>query len=496
MSLTGLIGTVAEDPNLSNALEYLGLPGSGGADLVAPAALRPVLIAALTGASQAPSEAGTAAPEAKPPFVLAITATAREAEDLTTALGSLLPNPNAAAYFPAWETLPHERLSPRSDTSGRRLAVLRRLVNPDADDPRSGPLQVVATPVRSVLQPLVGGLGQLEPVRLDLGDQADLEEVVTRLVEIGYARVDLVTNRGEIAVRGGILDVFPPTEEHPLRIEFFGSEVEEIRPFKGADQRSLGTSTETLWAPPCRELLLTPTVRHRAKQLAAEYPGLGEILGKMSDGITVEGMEAFAPLLADRMELLLDSLPPASIVVACDPERIRTRAADLVRTSQEFLEASWVNAAAGAEVPIDLGGAAFRPITAVRAAAGDLGIRWWTITPFAAEEDQHLSGRKLGAGPGVATRSTAGTGRSGADGRRPASATWPARIRPDRPRRRGSVSWAAGCRCWPVPPRRVRPGLGPDRAAGRLRQGFWRGLWPPARRPLGVDRVRPGRPSG
>ena len=415
MSLTGLIGTVAEDPNLKNALEYLGLPGSDGADLVAPAALRPVLIAALAGASQAPSEAGTAESEAKPPFVLAITATAREAEDLTTALGSLLPDPHAAAYFPAWETLPHERLSPRSDTSGRRLAVLRRLVNPDAGDPRSGPLQVVATPVRSVLQPLVGGLGQLEPVRLDLGDQADLEEVVTRLVEIGYARVDLVTNRGEIAVRGGILDVFPPTEEHPLRIEFFGSEVEEIRPFKGADQRSLGTSIETLWAPPCRELLLTPTVRHRAKQLAAEYPGLGEILGKMSDGITVEGMEAFAPLLADRMELLLDSLPPAAIVVACDPERIRTRAADLVRTSQEFLEASWVNAAAGAEVPIDLGGAAFRPITQVRAAAGDLGVRWWTITPFAAEEDQHLSGRKLGAGPGAVTRSTAGAGRSGDD---------------------------------------------------------------------------------
>src|SRR6185437_12200721 len=119
-------------------------------------------------------------------------------------------------------------------------------------------------------------------------------------------------------------------------------------------------------------LLLTPTVRHRAKQLAAEYPGLGEILGKMSDGITVEGMEAFAPLLADRMDLLFDSLPPGSIVVACDPERIRTRAADLVRTSQEFLEASWVNAAAGAEVPIDLGGAAFRPITEIRSAASSL----------------------------------------------------------------------------------------------------------------------------
>ncbi len=435
MSLTGLIGTAAEDPHLRTALDYLALPGSGDADLVAPAALRPVLIAALASPSPAPTEASRAeasraeastaeasTAEASPPFVLAITATAREAEDLITALGSLLPNPHAAAYFPAWETLPHERLSPRSDTSGRRLAVLRRLVNPDQGDPRSGPLQVVATPVRSILQPLVGGLGQLDPVRLDVGDQADLEVVVTRLVEIGYARVDLVTNRGEIAVRGGILDVFPPTEEHPLRIEFFGSEVEEIRPFKGADQRSLGTSTETLWAPPCRELLLTPTVRHRAKQLASEYPGLGEILGKMSDGITVEGMEAFAPLLADRMELLLDSLPPGAIAVACDPERIRTRAADLVRTSQEFLEASWVNAAAGAEVPIDLGGAAFRPITEVRAAAGDLGIRWWTITPFAAEEDQHLSGITHGAGPGVVTRTTAGPGRSGDD--RPAGSAF------------------------------------------------------------------------
>ncbi|HUC58234.1 MAG TPA: transcription-repair coupling factor [Streptosporangiaceae bacterium] len=380
MSLTGLIGAVAEDPQLRSAIDYLSQPGAGDADLIAPAPLRPVLVAAL---ASLPVSA---------PFVLAVTATAREAEDLADSLGSLLPDPHAAAYFPAWETLPHERLSPRSDTSGRRLAVLRRLVSPDQGDPKSGPLKVVATPIRSVLQPLVGGLGQLEPVRLDVGDQADLEDTVTRLVEIGYARVDLVQNRGEIAVRGGIVDVFPPTEEHPLRIEFFGSEIEEIRPFKAADQRSLGNNTEYLWAPPCRELLLTPTVRHRAKQLAAEYPGLGDVLGKLADGITVEGMEAFAPLLADRMELLLDSLPQGAIAVACDPERIRTRAADLVRTSQEFLEASWVNASVGGQVPIDLGGAAFRPVTDVRLAAADLGIKWWTLSPFAAEgQDLELS---------------------------------------------------------------------------------------------------------
>jgi transcription-repair coupling factor (superfamily II helicase) len=378
MSLTGLLRTVADDPQLSRALELAGQPAMGGADLIGPPALRPVLAAVLAGA------AAGAAPAPGARFVLAVTATAREAEDLTDALGSLL-GESAAAYFPPWETLPHERLSPRSDTSGRRLAVLRRLTHPDPSDPRSGPLRVVATPVRSLLQPLVGGLGELEPVALVPGQNADLEEVLTRLVEIGYSRVELVGHRGEVAVRGGILDVFPPTDEHPVRIEFWGDTVEEIRSFKVADQRSLETAA-ALWAPPCRELLLTPSVRERAKELAAEHPGLGDILGKLADGITVEGMEAFAPVLADRMELLLDSLPDDAIVLACDPERIRTRAGDLVATSQEFLEASWVNAAAGAQVPIDLGAAAFRPITDIRAAAGQMSIGWWTVTPFGGEE--------------------------------------------------------------------------------------------------------------
>jgi transcription-repair coupling factor (superfamily II helicase) len=394
MSLSGLLRIVAADPQLSRALEQAGQPAAGGADLVGPPALRPVLAAVLSGAA----DGRAAGPAESGRFVLAVTATAREAEDLTDALGSLL-GESAAAYFPPWETLPHERLSPRSDTSGRRLAVLRRLTHPDPADPRSGPLRVVATPVHSLLQPLVGGLGELEPVALAPGRSADLEEVLTRLVEIGYARVELVAHRGEVAVRGGILDVFPPTEEHPVRIEFWGDTVEEIRSFKVADQRSLETAS-ALWAPPCRELLLTPAVRERAKELAAEHPGLADILGKLADGITVEGMEAFAPVLADRMELLLDSLPARALVLACDPERIRTRAADLVANSREFLEASWVSAAAGGQAPIDLGAAAFRPIAEIRDTASRLSIGWWTITPFGTaesseEEDPASSARQL-----------------------------------------------------------------------------------------------------
>ena len=369
MSLAGLLTIVDDDPQLHDAIagaEAGSVPGPGsppdvgadgevrtGADLVAPPTLRPVLAAALArgvrGDGQSPREQGGSGGDSPPEttrFVLAVTATAREAEDLAAALGSFLP-PDSVAYFPGWETLPHERLSPRLDTVGQRIAVLRRLAHPAEPGEPNGPLTVVVSPVRSMLQPIVAGLGDLEPVALQVGQSCELDDLLARLVEIGYSRVDLVGSRGEIAVRGGIVDVFPPTEEHPLRIEFFGDTVEEIRYFKVADQRSIGPAEHGLWAPPCRELLLTPTVKQRAKELADTHPALADILGKLAEGIAVEGMEAFAPVLAERMELLLDYVPTGGIVLACDPERVRARAEELVRTSQEFLEASWVNAACG-----------------------------------------------------------------------------------------------------------------------------------------------------
>jgi transcription-repair coupling factor (superfamily II helicase) len=427
MSLAGLLNVIADDPQLQQLLGTPDGPASAGADVTAPAALRPFLAGALAGL-----------PGRDHRFVLAVTATAREAEELAEALSSLLP-PGQVAYFPAWETLPHERISPRSDTSGRRLAVLRRLARPDPADPRTGPLMAVVTPVRGLLQPIVAGLGDIEPVVLRAGDTADLDEAVASLVEIGYSRTDLVERRGEVAVRGGILDVFPPTEEHPLRVEFFGDTVEEVRVFRVADQRSLGEAGDGLWAPPCRELLLTPAVRERAKHLSAEYPGLAEVLGKLADGICVEGMEAFAPVLAPRMELLLHHVPAGGVVLACDPERIRARAADLVRTSQEFLEASWVSAAAGGQTPIDLGASAFQSITEVRATANGLGLPWWTVTPFespgteltvamtAGPADQDEAGparpaARIGAAPANAYRGD--TGRALADVRRWLSDGW------------------------------------------------------------------------
>ncbi|MEY9213818.1 transcription-repair coupling factor [Thermobifida halotolerans] len=392
MSLNGLLSVVTGDPALNRAIETARGGRDPHLDIVAPPAARPFVVAGL--ASDAPVGAG------RP--ILAVTATEREASDLSSALGSLLPA-DSVALFPAWETLPHERLSPRSDTVGQRLAVLRRLAHPDPSDPLTAPLRVVVAPVRAVLQPLVAGLGDLTPVRVRTGDSVELDEVVQALVDAGYARVDLVEKRGDIAVRGGILDVFPPTEEHPLRLEFWGDSVEEIRYFQVADQRSItgsdrfgGDAGAGLFAPPCRELLLTDTVRERARVLAAEHPALADVLGKLAEGVTVEGMEAFAPVLADRMELLLDLLPEGTHIVGCDPERIRTRAQELVATSQEFLDASWINAASGGAAPIDLGGSAYQSIAELRSRADQLGLPWWTVTPFdpgvsaTAEEDDSV----------------------------------------------------------------------------------------------------------
>ncbi|MGW7437482.1 transcription-repair coupling factor [Streptomyces sp. NPDC054849] len=381
MSLHGLLDAVTRDAALAEAVTAAGDGNRMHVDLVGPAAARPFAIAALARQTER--------------TVLAVTATGREAEDLAAALRSLLP-PDEVVDYPSWETLPHERLSPRSDTMGRRLAVLRRLVHPSKDDPAAGPVSVIVAPIRSVLQPQVKGLGDLVPVSLRQGVGADLGEVTAALAAAAYARVELVEKRGEFAVRGGILDVFPPTEEHPLRIEFWGDEVEEIRYFKVADQRSLEVAEHGLWAPPCRELLLTDEVRERAAALAEAHPELGELLNKIAEGIAVEGMESLAPVLVDDMELLIDVLPAGSMAVVCDPERVRTRAADLVATSQEFLMASWAATAGGGEAPIDVGAASLRGIADVRDRARELNMMWWSVSPFAADETVGGDTLKLG----------------------------------------------------------------------------------------------------
>jgi transcription-repair coupling factor (superfamily II helicase) len=370
MTLSGLLDAALSDP----AIQAL-VTASGTQDLSisGPTALRPLAVAALAGRADR--------------TVLAVTSTGREAEDLVESLRCLLPEDSVALY-PGWETLPHERLSPRADTVGRRLAVLRRLRHPSDEHASTGPLSVVVAPVRSVLQPQVPGLGDLEPVSITAGDSGrELGDIVTALSEAGYARSELVEKRGDFAIRGGILDVFPPTEEHPLRVEFWGDEVEEVRYFRVADQRSLEIAPGGVWAPPCREMMLTDSVRARAAALLVEHPELGELLEPISQGVQVEGMEALAPVLVDELRLVLEEFPAGTHVLLCDPERVRARAADLVSTSEEFLAASWAAAAGGGKAPVDLGAASLRSLADVRSVAAELGMAWWKLSPFTTDTE-------------------------------------------------------------------------------------------------------------
>ena len=370
MTLAGLVDLFCTEPTIVETIGDARVQRLSVLDITAPAPMRPLVAAALSASA---GRGGAGRP------VLLVSSTYREAEELTAAMQSLV-GEEAVAYYPAWETLPHERLSPRSDTVGRRLELLRRLAgNSHLPAPR-----IVVAPVRSVLQPQVKGLAQLKPIRLTVGDDFDITDLAVALVGAAYTRVDLVERRGEFAVRGGIVDVFPPTEEHPVRVDFFGDTVEEIRYFSVADQRSSDLTLTEITASPCRELLLTDEVRARAAALADQHPELIEMLDKIAQGHQVDGMEALSPALVDGMELLVDLLPTDTHVLICDPELVRGRAIELVKTSEEFLHASWAAAAGGGKAPIDLGSSAYQPLAEVRAAALARGMAWWTLSPFSA----------------------------------------------------------------------------------------------------------------
>ena len=373
-SLRGLLSAVAADPF------FAALRDASGAithRVTGPPSIRPFVVGAL-----AAGFPGAGVP------VLLVTATGREAEAAVASIGDLIGDANVA-LFPSWETLPHERLSPRADTVGRRLATLRRLAHPE-EHPAGYPAVVVAT-IRSMIQPMAPHLGEMAPITLRAGQEEDLTDLVERLIALAYSRVDMVEKRGEIAVRGGIVDIFPPTADHPVRVEFWGDEVTDLRTFGVTDQRSLEAVAE-LVAPPCREILLTEDVRERAKQLSAQQTGdptLAQMLDNLANGITVEGMESLIPVLVgDDLDLLPNLVRRGTHVVLADPERIRTRAADLVRTGEEFLAASWMAAATGGRAPIDLGSSAYRSLGDVLDVVRDAELPIWRIASFESGPDE------------------------------------------------------------------------------------------------------------
>ena len=334
--------------------------------------------------------------------VVIVTATSREAQDLTAELSDMMGD--AVAMFPAWETLPHERLSPGSETVGARLKVLRRLAHPH-DIPGEQPIRVVVAPARSFIQPIMKGLGEREPIIL--AEDTDVTGIATRLAEMGYQHVDLVGKRGEFAVRGGVVDIFPSTAELPVRAELWGDEISDLRAFSVGDQRTIENfDPGVVPVYPCRELLIDDGVRARAEKMARTHASnatLADALTKISEGVAVEGMESLIPVLFDGPMVTLPEEVAAAdpsattTVLVMSPEKVQRRADDLIATGKEFVKAGWEAAAMGAESPIDTAAlaeaegsnddlnvdqSAYRSLGAMEKTAEHHGLSWWTCAPL------------------------------------------------------------------------------------------------------------------
>ncbi|MSY49055.1 MAG: transcription-repair coupling factor, partial [Actinobacteria bacterium] len=334
--------------------------GPSATHIVAPAPLYPFLIAARADATP----------------ILVITSSSRSAEDLVSELSELHSN---VMEFPAWETLPHERLSPRSDTVAKRIQTLYALNSAHSVNP------IVVTPVRGAIHRIIAQLGKAPLMKLEIGKEQSLDELVRHLGALAYARTDLVERRGEFAVRGGIVDLFLPLSAHPIRIDFFGDEIEDLSYFEVADQRTFEPVIGSIEIYPCRELLLTALIKARALTLKSELPAAAELLEKISEGIVFEGMESLIPLLIDETETLLARMPANTQVIFIDQERIKSRAGDLLATNEEFLNASWSNAAHGAIAPIHDGSGTYMSWVELVSELERCGLASNSLSPFGSD---------------------------------------------------------------------------------------------------------------
>ena len=283
------------------------LPGR----LVVPPSLRAFHLAGLAAASDGP--------------VLAIVPGEREAEELAEDLGLFT---ESVRHLPAWETLPFEHVSPAVTTMAAR-AEARHLMS------IADPGFVVVASVRAATQRL--SPSSPDPVVVSKGDDYPLDRLVRDLVAIGYHRTDRVEARGELAVRGGIVDVYPAQAREPVRIEFWGDDIDEIRVFSVATQRSVDP-TDAVTAYPAKELVADDAVRARAAELLHDEPWAASTWDRIVDGISFAGMESWLPWLAPERSIV-DSLPESATIVRYDPVRADARSVELVKEEAELAEA-------------------------------------------------------------------------------------------------------------------------------------------------------------
>lgn len=228
---------------------------------------------------------------------------------------------------PAWETLPFEHVSPNLATMAGRAEARHQLMG-------DSPVIVVAS-VRSCIQRV--SPSRVSPLLISEGEELAFDEIPRSLAGLGYQRTDRVEGRGEFAVRGGIIDVFPAQSDQPVRVDFWGDEVDEITTFSVASQRSL-EKVASLVAYPAREVRPDDQLRETASRLVATASWAASTWERLVAGQMFAGIESWLPWLADDRSLI-DDLPQKANLVIVDPARAIDRSRDLNKEESELAAA-------------------------------------------------------------------------------------------------------------------------------------------------------------
>ncbi|MDG2532473.1 transcription-repair coupling factor [Sphingomonas sp. HITSZ_GF] len=215
--------------------------------------------------------------------------------------------------FPAWDCLPYDRASPTLRVMAERLATLHALQAP-GDKPR-----LLVTTVNAATQRTLTPFRIRQLVaRLAPNERISLNRLSTLLQANGYVRVDTVNDAGEFAVRGGLVDLFPSGAEQALRLDFFGDEIESVRTFDPADQRTTGRIDGFTLLPASEALLDEESVKRFRTRYREKFgaTATGDPLYQaISDGRRLAGMEHWLPLFEDRLETLFEHLPDDAILI-------------------------------------------------------------------------------------------------------------------------------------------------------------------------------------
>jgi transcription-repair coupling factor (superfamily II helicase) len=334
-------------------------------------------------------------------------------EELRQALGEPPPEEGGRVRpFPRPDALPFDRFSPQPFVTAQRMDVLHRLAAAE----RPGP--VVVAPWTALASRVPGRQAvRARSVEIAAGQHVDRDALVATLVAAGYARQALVEERGELAVRGGVVDLFPPQRARPVRIELLGDEVESLREFDPASQRSQ-RELSRLVAPPPREILCDRelvvarggAIRARADAQSLHPRVADRLIDALLRGSLPPGSEALAPLLQPETESFLDFLPSEALVALVEPASGRARLARFFEEALESFETARGERLACAPdevlVPTDAIVArveAARPVSLERLALHEPGPTALTVRAFGHERllERLRAARRPGASGGA-----------------------------------------------------------------------------------------------